>query len=99
MFVFVLPYLSYLIAEMFGLSAILAICTCGVIMKQYVKGNLTHEAASSVKYFIKMLAQISETAVFMFLGLSTMSANLKWDIWFVVVTILSCLVYRALGMF
>jgi hypothetical protein len=38
-------------------------------MKQYVKGNITEEAASSVKYFVKMLAQSSETAVFMFLGL------------------------------
>lgn len=96
-FVFVLPYLSYLTAEMFGLSAILAICTCGITMKQYVKGNLTHEAASSVKYFIRMLAQSSETAVFMFLGLSTMSAELQWDFWFVGVTLVTCLVYRALG--
>lgn len=66
-------------------------------MKQYVKGNLTHEAASSVKYFVKMLAQSSETAVFMFLGLSTMSSDLQWDAWFIIVTLLSCLVYRALG--
>lgn len=66
-------------------------------MKQYIKGNITHEAASSVKYFVKMLAQSSETAVFMFLGLSTMSSTLKWDVWFIIVTLLSCLVYRALG--
>lgn len=96
-FVFILPYLSYLTAEMFGLSAILAICTTGIVMKQYVKGNLTHEAASSVKYFIKMVAQSSETVVFMFLGLSAMSSALQWDVWFIIVTMLSCLVYRALG--
>jgi hypothetical protein len=30
-------------------------------MKQYVKGNITHEAASSVKYFVKLLSQSSET--------------------------------------
>ncbi|KAI6170830.1 Sodium/hydrogen exchanger [Aphelenchoides bicaudatus] len=96
-FVFIFPYLAYLTAEMFGLSAILAICTTGIVMKQYVKGNMTHEAAASVKYFVKMLSQSSETAVFMFLGLSTMSSELKWDVWFIIVTLMSCLVFRALG--
>ncbi|KAI6243425.1 Sodium/hydrogen exchanger [Aphelenchoides fujianensis] len=96
-FVFVIPYLSYLTAEMFGLSAILAICCCGIAMKQYVKGNLSHEAAASVKYFVKMISQSSETVVFMFLGLSTMSADLIWDWWFISVTLVSCLIYRALG--
>jgi hypothetical protein len=38
------------------------------MMKEYVKGNITHDASSSVKYFVKMLAQASETAIFFFLG-------------------------------
>ncbi|KAI6243508.1 Sodium/hydrogen exchanger [Aphelenchoides fujianensis] len=96
-FIFVFPYMSYLIAEMFGLSAILAICSCGIVMKQYVKGNITHEAASSVKYFVKMLSQASETVLFMFLGLSTMSSHQYFDLWFVVVTLVSCLVFRTIG--
>jgi sodium/hydrogen exchanger-like protein 3 len=99
LFVFVFPYLSYLTAELFGLSAILAICCCGIAMKQYVKGNITEEAASSVKYFVKMLAQSSETAVFMFLGLSTATSNLHWDLWFIVITLIACLVCRAVGVF
>ncbi|KAI6170834.1 Sodium/hydrogen exchanger [Aphelenchoides bicaudatus] len=96
-FIFVIPYVSYLIAELFGLSAILAICACGIVMKQYVKGNITHEAAVSVKYFVKMLAQSSETVVFMFLGLSTMSNHQHFDLWFCVVTVIACLIYRTIG--
>lgn len=68
-------------------------------MKQYVKGNITHEAAASVKYFVKMLAQSSETVVFMFLGLSTMSNHQHFDLWFCVVTVVACLVYRTIGGF
>ena len=60
-FIFVIPFLAYLTAELFGLSSILAIVACGIGMKQYVKGNLSHDAYSSVKYFVKMLAQSSET--------------------------------------
>lgn len=54
------------------------IAVCGMAMKQYVKGNVTATAANSVKYFTKILAQSSETAIFMFLGLSTIAFGHKW---------------------
>uniref|UniRef100_A0A914DQY2 Sodium/hydrogen exchanger n=2 Tax=Acrobeloides nanus TaxID=290746 RepID=A0A914DQY2_9BILA len=96
-FIFVFPYLSYLTAEMLGLSSILAIVACGIMMKEYVKGNITHDASSSVKYFVKMLAQASETAIFFFLGLSTVSRNHHWDTAFVIAALVACLVFRILG--
>uniref|UniRef100_A0A914YNS9 Sodium/hydrogen exchanger n=1 Tax=Panagrolaimus superbus TaxID=310955 RepID=A0A914YNS9_9BILA len=82
---------------MFGVSAIFAIIACGVTMKEYVKGNITQEANTSVKYLTKLLALSSETIIFMFLGLSTISSSHQWDTYFVVVTIISCLIYRTLG--
>ncbi|CAD5214699.1 unnamed protein product [Bursaphelenchus xylophilus] len=96
-FVFLFPYLAYLTAEMFALSAILAICFCGIFMKDYVKGNISVEAAASVKYFVKMLAQASETVVFMFLGLSAVGSPFYFDFYFVLITLVACAVYRALG--
>ena len=41
------------------------IAVCGMVMKQYVKGNISVAATHSVKYFTKMLAQSSETVIFM----------------------------------
>ncbi|KAI1703150.1 sodium/hydrogen exchanger family domain-containing protein [Ditylenchus destructor] len=96
-FIFVVPYLAFLTAEMFGVSSILAIVSCGMTMKQYIKGNITHDASSSVKYFVRMLAQCSETVVFMFLGLSTVTAKHQWDTAFVAITITCCVVYRIIG--
>ena len=96
MFIFVFPYLSYLTAELFTVSSILAIVSCGIAMKQYVKANVTHEAVCSVKYFTRMLALCSETVIFMFLGLSCVSFDHKFDIWFIVITITSCTIYRTL---
>lgn len=66
-------------------------------MKQYVKGNMSHDANNSVKYFVKMLSQCSETVIFMFLGLSTISSIHQWDTSFVFITIFLCLFYRTIG--
>ncbi|VDO57999.1 unnamed protein product [Haemonchus placei] len=96
-FIFVIPYMAYLTAEITSLSSIIAIAVCGMAMKQYVKGNITTTAANAVKYFVKMLAQSSETVIFMFLGLSTMSSNHYWDTAFVVATVGFCLLYRTIG--
>uniref|UniRef100_A0A915ND64 Sodium/hydrogen exchanger n=1 Tax=Meloidogyne floridensis TaxID=298350 RepID=A0A915ND64_9BILA len=86
-FVFVVPYLAYLSAELFGLSSILAIVACGIGMKQYVKENLSIDASSSVKYFV----------IFMFLGLSTASHNHHFDWAFIGITIGFCLLFRIFG--
>ncbi|CAP26206.1 Protein CBR-NHX-9 [Caenorhabditis briggsae] len=96
-FIFVLPYMAYLTAEMVSLSSIIAIAICGMLMKQYIKGNITQAAANSVKYFTKMLAQCSETVIFMFLGLSTISSQHHFDLWFICATLFFCLIYRAIG--
>lgn len=68
-----------------------------MLMKQYIKGNVTQAAANSVKYFTKMLAQSSETVIFMFLGLSTISSQHHFDLYFICATLFFCLIYRAIG--
>ncbi|CAP22181.2 Protein CBR-NHX-3 [Caenorhabditis briggsae] len=96
-FIFLLPYMAYLTAEMVSLSSIIAIAVCGMLMKQYIKGNITEAATNSVKYFTKMLSQCSETVIFMFLGLSTISSEHHVDVMFIAATLVFCLIYRAVG--
>ncbi|XP_045766690.1 sodium/hydrogen exchanger 3 isoform X3 [Maniola jurtina] len=98
-FIFVMAYLAYLNAEMFHMSGILAITFCGITMKNYVEGNISHKSHTTIKYTMKMLSSSSETIIFMFLGVATVNNNHDWNTWFVLLTIVFCSVYRIIGVY
>ncbi|CAI4226217.1 unnamed protein product [Auanema sp. JU1783] len=90
----VFPYLSYLISESVHLSGIIAIVTCGLLMKNYVAGNINEKSLTTVKYFLKTLSSCCEAMIFVFLGLSTFSKQHEWDLIFTIVTVTSCIICR-----
>ncbi|XP_025836783.1 probable Na(+)/H(+) antiporter nhx-9 [Agrilus planipennis] len=96
-FIFVMAYLAYLSAEIFHMSGILAITFCGITMKNYVEANISHKSHTTIKYAMKMLSSSSETIIFMFLGIATVNKNHDWNTYFIVLTIMFCSFYRALG--
>uniref|UniRef100_A0A3B4YNI7 Sodium/hydrogen exchanger n=1 Tax=Seriola lalandi dorsalis TaxID=1841481 RepID=A0A3B4YNI7_SERLL len=97
LFVFLYSYLSYLTSEMLHLSGIMAIVTCAVTMKQYVEANVSERSNTSIQYFLKMWSSVSETLIFIFLGVSTIQDVHMWSWPFVCSTLLLCLVWRATG--
>ncbi|KAM8977442.1 sodium/hydrogen exchanger 4 [Pelodytes ibericus] len=97
--VFMFSYLSYLSAEAFYLSGILAMTACAMTMKSYVEANVSKNSNITIKYFMKMLSSVSETLIFIFMGVSTMGKNHEWNWAFVCFTLLFCLIWRALSVF
>ncbi|GAA6085403.1 sodium/hydrogen exchanger 1 [Tachysurus ichikawai] len=97
LFVFVYSYLAYLSAEVFHLSGIMALIACGAVMRPYVEANISHKSHTTIKYFLKMLSSVSETLIFIFLGVSTVAGNHRWNWTFVTVTVILCMVARVLG--
>ena len=57
LFVFVMAYMSYLNAEIFHMSGILAITFCGITMKNYVERNISSKSQTTLKYALKMLSR------------------------------------------
>ncbi|XP_075056300.1 sodium/hydrogen exchanger 2-like [Mixophyes fleayi] len=99
LFVFLYSYLSYLTAEMFHLSGIMAITTCAMSMNKYVEENVSQKSYTTIKYFMKMLSSVSETLIFIFMGVSTVGRNHEWNWAFVCFTLIFCLIWRAMGVF
>ncbi|XP_069493030.1 sodium/hydrogen exchanger 4-like isoform X2 [Ambystoma mexicanum] len=94
--VFMFSYLSYLSAEMLYLSGILALTACAMTMKKYVQENVSQKSNTTIKYFMKMLSSVSETLIFIFMGVSTVGKNHEWNWAFVCFALLFCLIWRTL---
>ncbi|XP_067281091.1 sodium/hydrogen exchanger 1b [Pseudorasbora parva] len=97
LFVFLYSYMAYLSAEVFHLSGIMALIACGVVMRPYVEANISHKSHTTIKYFLKMWSSVSETLIFIFLGVSTVAGPHAWNWTFVTITIILCLLSRVLG--
>ncbi|XP_072226800.1 Na(+)/H(+) exchanger beta-like [Leuresthes tenuis] len=97
LFVFLYSYMAYLSAEVFHLSGIMSLIACGVVMRPYVEANISHKSYTTIKYFLKMWSSVSETLIFIFLGVSTVEGPHNWNWIFVICTLFLCLLSRVLG--
>uniref|UniRef100_A0A8C1G3Q0 Sodium/hydrogen exchanger n=1 Tax=Cyprinus carpio TaxID=7962 RepID=A0A8C1G3Q0_CYPCA len=99
-FIVVLGYLSYLTAEMLSLSAILSITFCGVCCQKYINANMDEKSVTTLRYTLKVMANGSETMIFVFLGVSAIDKNIwVWNTGFILLTIFFVVVFRFIGVF
>ncbi|XP_041858483.1 sodium/hydrogen exchanger 2 [Melanotaenia boesemani] len=97
LFIFMYSYLAYLVAELFAISSIMAIVTCALTMKYYVEENVSQRSCTTIRHVIKMLGSISETLIFFFLGVVTITTEHEWNWGYILFTLLFALVWRGLG--
>ncbi|XP_037122919.1 sodium/hydrogen exchanger 2-like [Syngnathus acus] len=97
LFVFMFSYLAYLAAELFAISSILAIITCAIAMKYYVEENVSQRSCTTIRHVIKMFATISETLIFFFLGVITITTEHEWNWAYILFTLLFALLWRGIG--
>ncbi|RXN16452.1 sodium hydrogen exchanger 1-like protein [Labeo rohita] len=78
-------------------SSVYRLIACGAVMRPYVEANISHKSHTTIKYFLKMWSSVSDTLIFIFLGVSTVAGPHRWNWIFVVSTVIFCLVARVLG--
>lgn len=97
LFIFMYTYLAYLVAELFAISSIMAIVCCALTMKYYVEENVSQRSCTTIRHVVKMLGSISETLIFFFLGVVTITTEHEWNWGYILFTLLFAFVWRGLG--
>ncbi|XP_054915187.1 sodium/hydrogen exchanger 2-like [Poeciliopsis prolifica] len=97
LFIFMFSYLAYLVAELFAISSVLSIITCAITMKYYVEENVSQRSCTTIRHVVKMLATISETLIFFFLGVVTITTLHEWNWAFILFTLFFAFLWRGLG--
>ncbi|TNN04354.1 hypothetical protein fugu_001383 [Takifugu bimaculatus] len=97
LFIFMYSYLAYLVAELFAISSIMAIVTCALTMKYYVEENVSQRSCTTIRHVVKMLGSISETLIFFFLGVVTVTTEHEWNWAYILFTLFFAFVWRGLG--
>lgn len=63
------PWITYLVADGLELSGIVAILLNGIFLNYYATPNISRASRKVIKITVDTLAYISETTVFLFLGI------------------------------
>ena len=74
-----IAYLSYLVAEHFGCSGIVAIFTCAVVMSHYALYNVQRETRKATRHTAEVFSYMCEGAIFLYVGLDTIDP-VTWQV-------------------
>lgn len=73
-----MAYLSYVLAEVFGLSGILTVFFCGIVMSHYAWHNVTINSQVTTKHAFATMSFIAEIFIFMYVGMDALDVE-KWN--------------------
>ncbi|KER32236.1 hypothetical protein T265_01668 [Opisthorchis viverrini] len=94
-----LAYFSYIMGDCVGWSGIISIIGCGLVQAAYAFHNLDSKSVTLVHKLTKLVAEVSESVIFLFLGVEVLSDNLEWHAGFMLWSLVLCLVARAIVVF
>jgi hypothetical protein len=82
---FLFAYASYCASEIVGLSGIMALFFCGIVLSHYNYYNLSPIAKSSMKHIFHAMTLVAETFLFAYLGITAAVSlephfNLQWSL-------------------
>eukprot|EP00485_Elphidium_margaritaceum_P010460 CAMPEP_0202704216 /NCGR_PEP_ID=MMETSP1385-20130828/16931_1 /ASSEMBLY_ACC=CAM_ASM_000861 /TAXON_ID=933848 /ORGANISM="Elphidium margaritaceum" /LENGTH=707 /DNA_ID=CAMNT_0049362189 /DNA_START=45 /DNA_END=2168 /DNA_ORIENTATION=- len=107
--IILLSFLSYSLGEIFQLSGIVAVFSCGICMSHYAWYNLTWVAQISFHHIITAMSKCCENFVYVYLGISMVESfyspdgdhepNHNWNAWLIIFTLILCVFSRAVNIF
>ncbi|KAJ3039722.1 monovalent cation:H+ antiporter, CPA1 (nhx1) [Rhizophlyctis rosea] len=90
-----MAYASYLLSTGIQLSGIVSLLFCGITMKHYAYDNMSVRSRRTTKYMFRVLSQLSENFVFIYLGVAVFTNTKEVYAWgLIFFTLIICLVAR-----
>ncbi|KAJ3336216.1 monovalent cation:H+ antiporter, CPA1 (nhx1), partial [Kappamyces sp. JEL0680] len=81
-------YSSYMLSNAMQFSGIVSLLFCGIIMKHYCFDNLSPDSKHTTKHMFRVLSQLSENFIFIYLGLTLFTkAHLVFLPWLILFTV------------
>ena len=97
---FLFAYGSYALAEVIGLSGIMALFFCGIVLAHYNSYNLSEVSNGAAELIFRSLAGISETFVFLYMGMGLFTGRFSgWSLSFIFYAIFFCFLARLFNTF
>lgn len=97
---FLFAYGSYSFSESLGLSGIMSLFFCGIILSHYNSYNLSSTSQITAHNIFKSLAVLSEYFVFLYIGMGLFTGTFKHiNFIFVILCTLFCLIARVANIF
>ena len=97
---FLMSYVTFLAAEVFSWSGIVAVLFCGIAQKHYTYKNLTPESAIRTTQTFELLNFLAENFIFSYIGLSFFLFNFhQWNFGFIGVAFLATQIGRILNIY
>jgi NhaP-type Na+/H+ or K+/H+ antiporter len=93
---FMAALMPYYICDGWGWSGITAILIAGVTMDVYALRHLSDHAKLHVHFVIETFSNLTESAIFAYLGVFMFTANYKWNTALVCVSVVAMLVSRGI---
>jgi len=92
-------YLSYIMTEFLGGSAIVALTFFGFMQTAYIKYNLLESSIVALEDVLNRIAVTAELLIFFLMGLDSMKTNYSVDVGFILFTLLLIILSRVITVF
>lgn len=77
--VIIVAYCSFYMTDGLGLSGIVSIMFCGIVMAKYARPNLSRTTDDRVSSFFRIIATLAEIFVFIYIGAALFLQRQAWD--------------------